>query len=113
MFWSYIPPYNTSRVIMMHKFNEQHPEFPLLFVMPTSSDTMSAGVRFKGFVPHKIGATEIKEVIVHAPFAEWPLSTQVQGLDFRTGPKHQMEVRINGTRPMDLRLNELLSVTST
>lgn len=37
-FWDYSPPYNPSRIIKMHKYSKEHPEFPLLFVMPPVAD---------------------------------------------------------------------------
>lgn len=108
-FWEYRPPYNTSMSIMMHQFNEVHPEFPLLFVMPPST-TQRASLLDK---PHKTGSAQIKRVIIRTPCANWPLPTKVESLFIQESERHNIEVQLDGALPGVLQLNELLSLTTT
>lgn len=75
-FWEYKPAYAQGKSIFIHKFSEEHPEAPLLFVMPLpdggSVEMMRPGMSphlDKGLLKHKSGSSGIKIVRVSSPIA--------------------------------------------
>ena len=112
-FWNYNPPYNPTAIIKMHRFSKDRPEFPLLFVMPSSNDNFPTNVRFKDFLSHKSESTNITKIKIETPFPEWPLSIEIKGLNFEKKLNHRMELHINGDIPNIIQLNELLSLTKS
>jgi len=106
-FWDYNPPYYPGVCIKIHNFNKLHPEFPLLFVMPqTTNETTvinSPTDKTKG----------ISSITVKTPYPVWPLSTPIEGLKLEKSNGHKMEVQIKHGLDSTLELNELLTLTAT
>ncbi len=75
-FWEYKPAYAQGKSIFIHKFSQEHPEAPLLFVMPLpdggSVEMMRPGKSphlDKGLLKHKSGSTKITAVRISSPIA--------------------------------------------
>lgn len=109
-FWDYSPPYNPTRIIKIHRFSKEHPEFPLLFVMPSSGTSPLSKVRLKNFLPHQSESTTISRIKMNIPLISWPLNTEIQGLSFEKSLTYKMEVQINGNPLNSIKLNELLNL---
>jgi hypothetical protein len=107
-FWDYSPPYAPELKIKIHHFNELHPEFPLLFVMPTTR--LSSSTRFKELPLHKTGSTNISKIIIGTPSREWPLSSGVEGIKIEKGVPHNIQVQVNGLKFKSIHLNELMDI---
>lgn len=108
-FWDYSPPYNPSRIIKMHKYSKEHPEFPLLFVMPTVAGSTNP-IRFKDFQPHKSGSSSITKIKIETPFPIFPLNAEIKNLHFERTERHKVEVHVDGLISRDIHLNEYLSI---
>ncbi len=75
-FWEYKPAYAQGKSIFIHKFSQEHPEAPLLFVMPLpeggSVEMMRPGKSphlDKGILKHKSGSTQIIAIRISSPVA--------------------------------------------
>ena len=107
-FWEYSPPYAPDLKIRVHNFNELHPNFPLLFVMPTlGTDSRTP---LKASPIHRTGTTKILKVRIGTPFPIWPLSNIISGIEIEKSLKHCLQVDVNGYDSKTLHLNELLSL---
>jgi hypothetical protein len=105
-FWDYSPPYFPERKIKIHHFNELHPEFPLLFVMPTNG----LPSRFEETLLHKTKSTNITQIRVRTPLNEWPLSHEVKEIKIEKGFPHHIEVHVDGLQSKTLPLNGLMTL---
>lgn len=108
-FWDYSPPYNPSRIIKMHKYSEERPEFPLLFIMPTVGASTNP-IKFKDFKPHRSGSSSITKIKIETPFPILPLNAEIQNLHFEKSNRHKMEIYVDGLVPNDILLSEHLSI---
>ncbi len=111
-FWDYHPPYNPSVVIKVHRFNEDHPDFPFLFVMPGLAASLEKKVQFKDFVNHRSGTETIIQVLVGTTSEASVLNGVIEGLSFEKNSSHRLEILIDGEIPHELQLNELLTLRS-
>jgi hypothetical protein len=105
-FWDYSPPYFPELKIKIHHFNELHPEFPLLFVMPTNG----LPSRFEESLMHKTKSTNITQIRLRTPLNEWPLSEEVKQIKIEKGFPHHVEVHVDGLQSKTLPLNGIMSL---
>lgn len=116
-FWSYRPPYRPESTILIHRDNEEHPERPFLFYMPTRPDAgpesmypMNWKALDKSFLNHLNGTKKMSAVTVSGPSYLWPLSTPVTNLNFISRKEVQLRITVDAQLADDLVLNENLSI---
>lgn len=110
-FWDYCPPYNKDLTIKMHKYSDERPDFPLLFVMPPLKTVNQENLKFKSFHPHKTASTKILKIDIKAPFVEWPMSVNVEGLNFHSSTLTTADISVDGNAEKIIQLNEILTLT--
>ena len=112
-FWSYRPPYWPDRVIFIHKSNEESPEQPLIFVIPSSirpADRPNANVTH---FHHRSVSKAIQKVDVSGPDYQWPQLSKPQAVLLSKTQQPHMAVSIDGKLPDEVFLNGLLSIVGT
>ncbi|RYZ92987.1 MAG: hypothetical protein EOP06_02485 [Proteobacteria bacterium] len=102
-FTEYRPPYNPASRILIHKFDTTQPDFPLLFVMPSTGQN----VKFKDFNGHLNGSTNIAHVEVSSR-SSWPLVEMVPQITVAKSDLSECSLTLKGPRTFSLEINETL-----
>lgn len=111
-FWEYNPPYWPSGVIFIHKSNEDTPEQPLIFVIPSSSRPADKPNINIVHLTHETASQAIQKVEIVGPNYKWPEIFKPQKIFFSEADHPHMKITIDG-KPLDeIVLNDSLSIVS-
>jgi hypothetical protein len=101
-FWEYKPAYAKGKSIFIHKFTQEHPEAPLLFVIPlpggASVDAMKPSNSLhldKGLLKHKSGSTRIKAIRISSPVA-LPEPFKISSVEVEISSEPHMTAQLDG-----------------
>lgn len=109
-FWTYHPPYWPEGVIFIHKSNEDEPEQPLIFVIPSSSRPIDRPHFNLSNLKHKTRSEAIQTVKILGPNYKWPNISKPKGVIVSNADHLQMKITVDGIVPNEILLNDLLSV---
>jgi len=112
-FWTYSPPYWPEGSIFINKLNEESPEQPLFFVIPSSVRPVDRPKINHSMITHETKSTAILKVEIMGPDYEWPqkMSACEQVILTKADFPH-MRVTIDGQLPREIFLNDLVSIVS-
>lgn len=111
-FWEYHPPYWPGGVIFVHKSNEESPDQPFVFVIPSSARPVDRPNINPSQLLHKTKSTAILKVELAGPNYKWPHISSSQQITFTKADSPRMKVTVDGKLPNEIFLNDLLSVVS-
>lgn len=101
-FWEYKPVYAQGKSIFIHKFSQEHPEAPLLFVIPLPVGSSLAAMRpgnsshlDKSLLKHKSGTTRIEAVRISSPVA-LPEPFKISSVEVEISSMPHMTVQLEG-----------------
>lgn len=109
-FWVYRPPYRPEGEIFIHKSNENTPEQPLIFVVPSSTRPISRPNLDLSHLTHKTGSKMIRTANIAGPNYRWPRISKPQGVVLSEADCLQMKITVDGILPSEIFLNDLLSI---
>ncbi len=111
-FWEYHPPYWSSGVIFIHKSNEESPDQPFVFIIPSSARPVDRPNVNPSQLSHKTSSTAILKVEIAGPNYKWPNISGSQQINLTKADSPHMRVTVDGKLPYEIVLNDLLSVVS-
>lgn len=111
-FWEYRPPYWPDGVIFIHKSNEESPDQPFIFVIPSSLRPIDRPNINPSQLSHKTNSTAILKVEIVGPNYNWPEISAAQQITLTKANSPHMKVTVDGKLPNDVFLNDLLSIVS-
>lgn len=109
-FWAYHPSYWPDGVIYIHKSNEDTPEQPMIFVIPSSTRPIDKPNINATFLTHKTQSEAIRTVNIFGPQYKWPNISSLKNIIFSEATDLQMKVSVDGNIPNEIVLNDLLSI---
>lgn len=109
-FWAYRPPYWPDGVIYIHKSNEDEPEQPFIFVIPSSVRPIDKPSLNVSFMTHKTRSEAIRAVNILGPNYKWPNISKPKEITLSESNHLQMKVTVDGMIPNEILLNDLLSI---
>lgn len=107
-FWEYRPPYWPGGVIFVHKSNEESPDQPFVFVIPSSTRPVDRPNLNRSRLSHKTNSTAILKVEIAGPDYTWPKISGSQQIILTDANSPYMKVTLNGELPHEILLNDLL-----
>lgn len=111
-FWEYNPPYWPSGVIYIHKSNEDAPEQPLIFVIPSSSRPADKPNINSVHLTHETASKAIKKIEIVGPNYKWPEIFKPQQIFVSEADHPHMKIIIDGKPLNEIFLNDSLSIVS-
>lgn len=111
-FWEYHPPYWPDGVIFIHKSNEESPDQPFVFIIPSSARPVDRPKLNPSLLSHKTNSTAILKVEIKGPNYKWPQISESQQITLTKADSPHMRVTIDGKLPNEIYLNDLLSVAT-
>ncbi len=109
-FWTYRPPYWPDGVIFIHKSNEDEPEQPMIFVIPSSARPIDKPNINLSYLTHKSQSEAIRAVKILGPHYRWPNISKPKEIVLSEADHLQMKVTVDGIVPNEILLNDLLSI---
>ncbi len=101
-FWEYKPPYAKGHSIFIHNFSIEHPEAPLLFVMPLADGEALASMKpaslshlDKNLLKHKSGSARIKKIRVASPVA-LPDLFKIPAIEVEISLRPHLSIQLDG-----------------
>ncbi len=109
-FWTYRPPYWPDGIIFIHKSNEDDPEQPLIFVIPSSTRPIDKPNISPSHLMHKTQSEAIRTVEILGPHYRWPSISKPKEIVLSKADHLQMKITVDGIVPSEILLNDLLSI---
>jgi len=107
LFWEYRPPYRPTGSILIHKFHESDPSYPLIFVVESTPERPLDSMKpikwnkdetFLSLLRHRSKTTKIADLEIRCTSRKnWPLPFPVNNLSVVSGaPKFSSVLKLDG-----------------